>query len=55
MFSRFIISTDISLASFAAVNCIGGLKAYGAKQCLILQCLSLQEVSAVAASYTTPI
>jgi nucleotide-binding universal stress UspA family protein len=53
MFSRFIISTDISLASFAVVNCIGGLKAYGAKQCLLLQCLSLQEVSSVAASYTT--
>lgn len=53
MLSRFIIATDLSPASFAVVNCIGGLKAYGAKHCLLLQCLSLQEASSIAASYTT--
>lgn len=53
MLSRFIIATDLSPASFAVVNCIGGLKAFGAKHCMLLQCLSFQEVSSVAASYTT--
>lgn len=53
MLSKFIIATDLSPASFAVVNCIGGLKAYGARHCLLLQCLSLQEVSSIAASYTT--
>lgn len=53
MLSRFIIATDLSPASFAVVNCLGGLKVYGAKHCLLLQCLSLQEASSVAASYTT--
>jgi nucleotide-binding universal stress UspA family protein len=53
MFSRFIIATDLSPASFAVVNCIGGLRAYGAKHCLLLQCFRLQEAISVAASYTT--
>ena len=53
MFSRFIIATDLSLASSVVINCIGGLRAYGAKHCLLLQCLSIQEASSIAASYTT--
>lgn len=53
MFDRFIVATDLSPASFAVVNCLGGLKAYGAKRCLLLQCLTLQEVGSVALSYTT--
>lgn len=53
MLSKFIIATDLSPASYAVVNCIGGLRAYGAKKCLLVQCLSLQEVSSIAASYST--
>lgn len=53
MFSRLIVATDLSPTSFAVVNCIGGLKNYGAKQCLLLLCLSIQETSSVALSYTT--
>lgn len=53
MLSKFIIATDLSPASYAVVNCLGGLKVYGAKHCLLLQCLSIQEASSVAASYTT--
>jgi len=53
MFSRLIIATDLSPASFAVVNCLGGLKALGAKQCLLLQCLSFQEAASIAFSYTT--
>lgn len=51
MFKRFIVATDLSTASLAVVSCLGGIKAYGAKHCLLLQCLSLQE--AVAVPYTT--
>ena len=40
MFHRFIVATDLSPASFAIVSCIGGLKALGARKCLLLQCLS---------------
>jgi nucleotide-binding universal stress UspA family protein len=53
MFSRIILAMDLSLASSALINCIGGLRAYGAKHCLLLQCLSIQEVSSIAVSYTT--
>jgi nucleotide-binding universal stress UspA family protein len=52
-FDRFIIATDLSPASFAVVNCIGGMKIHGARKCLLLQCLSIQEVSSIALSYTT--
>ncbi|MEX1027603.1 MAG: universal stress protein [Candidatus Paceibacterota bacterium] len=51
MFKRFIVATDLSPASFAVVNCLGVLKAYGAQQCLLLQCLSVQEVASVALHY----
>lgn len=44
MFSRFIVATDLSPASFAVVDGLGGLRAYGARQCLLLLlCLSAQE------------
>ena len=53
MFSRIIVATDLSPASFAVVNCLGGLRAFGAKQCLLLQCLNFQQASSIALSYTT--
>jgi len=53
MLSKFIIATDLSPASYAVVNCLGGLKVYGAKHCLLLLCLSILEASSVAASDTT--
>ncbi|OGA45244.1 MAG: hypothetical protein A3F74_26770 [Betaproteobacteria bacterium RIFCSPLOWO2_12_FULL_62_58] len=53
MFSRFIVATDLSPASFAIVNCLGGLRAFGAKQCLLLQCLNFQQAASTALSYTT--
>jgi nucleotide-binding universal stress UspA family protein len=52
MFSRFIVATDLSSASFALVNCLEGLKAYGADDCLLLLCLSMQESTSIALSYT---
>lgn len=50
MFTRLLIATDLSPASFAVVNCLGGLRACGAVRCLLLQCLSVQEVSSTALS-----
>lgn len=55
MFNRTILVTDLSPASDAAVNCLGGLKAYGAAHILLLQCLSLQEATSVALTYSTEI
>lgn len=48
MLSRFIVATDLSPASYGLVKCISGLKAYGAKECLLLQCLSFQEAASMA-------
>ncbi len=53
MFSKFIIATDLSPASYAVVNCIEDIKYYGAKQCLLLLCLSWQEAGSTALSYHT--
>ncbi len=53
MFKRFVVATDLSPSSFAVVSCLGGLKAYGAQQCLLLQCLSVQEAASVALHYDT--
>lgn len=53
MFSRAIIATDLSPASFAVVNCVGGLKTYGMTECLLLLCLNLQEAASIGLSYST--
>lgn len=53
MFNRLIVATDLSAASFGVVNCLGGLRPYGAKKCLLLKCLTLQEASSIALSYNT--
>ena len=37
MFKQIIIATDLSKESTAFINCLGGLKAYGTKKCLLLQ------------------
>jgi len=51
MFKRVIIATDLSQASDALINCIGGLRAYGAEECLILQCLAVKEPVSKAISF----
>lgn len=53
MFERFIVATDLSPASYAVVNCLGRLKTYGAKHCLLLQCLSFSAAASTAFSYQT--
>ncbi|MFN2357769.1 MAG: universal stress protein [Desulfotignum sp.] len=51
MFKNFIVATDISPASFAVVESLSGLTAYGAEQCLLLQCLSFGDAASTALSY----
>lgn len=53
MFSRIIVATDLSPASFAVVTCVGGLRAFGARECLLLQCINVHEAASSAFSYTT--
>lgn len=55
MFDRMIIATDFSPSAFAMVKTIGELKTLGIKECLLLQCLSLQEVGSLALPYTTSV
>ena len=52
MFSRIIVATDLSSAAFAVVRNLGGFKAYGTEECLLLECLSLPQVGSIALSYT---
>lgn len=47
MFRRVIVATDLSPSSYAVVKCLGGLRAYGVKRCLLLLCLSVQEATSV--------
>lgn len=51
MFKRLIVATDLSPASSAVVGCLGGLKAYGAEECLLLQCVSFVGAMSTAFSY----
>jgi nucleotide-binding universal stress UspA family protein len=53
MFKRFVVATDLSPASFAVVNCLGELKAFGGEQCLLLQCLTYSDATSAALSYST--
>jgi len=53
MFKRFIVATDLSPASFAVVNCLNELQAFGAKDCLLLQCLGFRDAASAALSYDT--
>lgn len=48
MFSKALIATDLSPASFAMVKRVGGLKKFGTKDCLLLQCLGLGEIPGAA-------
>lgn len=55
MFERVIVATDLSPASDALVGCLAGLRAFGARQALLLQCLDMQQATSVALSYSTAV
>jgi len=43
MFKKILIATDLSSAAFAVVKDLGKLKAYGAEEFLLLQCIGQRE------------
>lgn len=51
MFERIVVATDLSPASYAVVRCLGGLRALGTRECLLLQCLTLGDAASAAFSY----
>ncbi len=53
MFERFVVATDLSSDSERVVGCLAGLKDFGARHALLLQCLEIQEAASVALSSTT--
>ncbi|SHF06554.1 universal stress protein [Alkalibacter saccharofermentans] len=55
MFKKVIIATDLSPASYALIKCLGNLKPLGTEECLLLQCLSVQETASIALSYTASV
>ncbi|MBP8684942.1 MAG: hypothetical protein KBE18_03315, partial [Synergistaceae bacterium] len=44
MFEKFIVATDISKDFSISMSCIGGLKPFGAKKCLLVQFRDLNEI-----------
>lgn len=51
MFKRFIVATDLSQESDVLIDSLGGLKAFGAEECLLLQCMTLQQAASMSFSY----
>lgn len=44
MYEKFIVATDISKEFSISMSCIGGLKPFGAKKCLLVQFRDLNEI-----------
>jgi nucleotide-binding universal stress UspA family protein len=55
MFEKLLVVSDMSPSSDAIVRCLGNLRKYGAKECTLLHCISTQEISSLAFSYSTSI
>ncbi len=52
MFEKFVVATDISKDFAVSMSSIGGLKAFGAKKCLLLQFVDLNEVMDFSGIYS---
>lgn len=55
MFEKLLIVSDMSPSSDAIIDCVGYFKNYGAKECMLLQCMNTQQTSSLAFSYSTSI
>ncbi|MFO8069262.1 MAG: universal stress protein [Alkalibacterium sp.] len=53
MFEKVMVATDLSKSSYALVDCLDSLKEFGTQEILLAQCLSMQEVTSAALSYST--
>lgn len=54
MFERFIFGTDLSPATRAVARCMAGLQDFGAKQCLLVHCVTANQGASLALSYKAP-
>lgn len=52
MFEKFIVATDISKDFAISMSSIGGLKPFGAKKCLLLQFVDLNELTDFSGIYS---
>lgn len=55
MFEKLLIVSDMSQSSDAIIDCVGNFRNYGAKECVLLQCMNTQQTSSLAFSYSTSI
>ena len=53
MYKKMIVATDVSAASDAVVGCLSHLQDFGAKECLLLQCLSFSQGASAGLAYDT--
>jgi len=44
MFSKALVATDLSPASLAMVRCMGGLRALGTRECMLVHCFDIRQV-----------
>ncbi len=44
MFSKALVATDLSPASLAVVGCVGGLRALGTSECVLVHCFDIRQV-----------
>lgn len=51
MYKRIIVATDVSAASDAIVRCLACLKDFGARECLLLQCMTFSEGASAGLAY----
>lgn len=51
MFKRLLIANDLSQASHALINCLEGLRAFGAEECLLLQCMDVKSPASSSVSF----
>jgi nucleotide-binding universal stress UspA family protein len=55
MFRRIIVTTDLSADSYTFTNSLQNLRAFGAQECLLLQCLNVHEAAGFSLPYFTSI
>ncbi len=53
MFKRVIIASELSSTAFDALYCLKGLKSLGVTECLLLQCVSPQDMNAITAPFVS--
>ncbi len=55
MFKKIVLAVDLSEESYAIVKSFEGLKIFGAKDVILVQCLGVDETASITLSYTTKV